>query len=414
MLNLLALKNNFNDIRNLRESIINLMKSLGDKVETLKVIYNELITNNINEMDRGLDSFHFQTKLINLELDNYQKTFKIIDNRIYGDYYKLFKQVSKFLLDSEHMLTINKTILQQYENKDYEVFKDLDNIHGYDFDSTCDIYNDIIQIIDILQNELLEREHKLVLQKIKRQSGLYIDNLISNVNYNNNYIKNNIVLFNDNANIFNSFHKTYLTRFLVKTKLFHGQINYDIKLEESKNTIDCELTHGQSIILEEDEENEIRNLIDVTDNSNKDLHIDTKSNIINELNCMISGVSDSTSNSNSNSNSNISHSPVSPEKIEMYKTVTRISSPMSEPELEPEPEPEVEFTMKNEIIRLEKNIDKIIANEKKEEDNENILTAYNSSIIDSSQKKQLYKYNNNNDLDNNNQLKCHNINCILM
>ena len=73
MLNLLALKNNFNDIRNLRESIINLMKSLGDKVETLKVIYNELITNNINEMDRGLDSFHFQTKLINLELDNYQK-----------------------------------------------------------------------------------------------------------------------------------------------------------------------------------------------------------------------------------------------------------------------------------------------------------------------------------------------------
>ena len=207
MLNLLALKNNFNDIRNLRESIINLMKSLGDKVETLKVIYNELITNNINEMDRGLDSFHFQTKLINLELDNYQKTFKIIDNRIYGDYYKLFKQVSKFLLDSEHILTINKTILQQYENKDYEVFKDLDNIHGYDFDSTCDIYNDIIQIIDILQNELLEREHKLVLQKIKRQSGLYIDNLISNVNYNNNYIKNKIVLFNDNANIFNSFKK---------------------------------------------------------------------------------------------------------------------------------------------------------------------------------------------------------------
>ena len=97
MLNLLVLKNNFNDIKNLRESSINLMKSLGEKVETLKIIYNELIANNLNETDTGLDSFHFQTKLINLELDNYQKTFKIIDNRVYGDYYKLFKKLTKYL-----------------------------------------------------------------------------------------------------------------------------------------------------------------------------------------------------------------------------------------------------------------------------------------------------------------------------
>ena len=41
-MNILELKNNFNDIKNIRESSINLMKSLGDKIETLKIIYNEL------------------------------------------------------------------------------------------------------------------------------------------------------------------------------------------------------------------------------------------------------------------------------------------------------------------------------------------------------------------------------------
>ena len=286
------------------------------------------------------------------------------------------------------------------------------NIHGYNFDSTCDIYNDIIQVIDILQNELLEREHKLELQKIKKQSGLYIDNLISKVNYNNNYLKNHIVLFTDNANTFNNFHKTYLARFLVKTKLFHGQINYDIKLEESKNSIDCKLSDVKSIILEEDEENEIRNLINITDNSGKDVPVDTKNNIINELNCMISGISDSTSNSNSNSisnsnsnsnidinnssnidtNSNISYSPVSdliidnsssyfsvsPEKLERDNTVSDISIPIQESEV----------SIKNEIIvKLEKDIDKIIDNENKEDNNQE---------------------------DNNNELKCNYINCILM
>ena len=60
MLNLLVLKNNFNDIKNLRESSINLMKSLGEKVETLKIIYNELIANNLNETDTGLIHFIFK------------------------------------------------------------------------------------------------------------------------------------------------------------------------------------------------------------------------------------------------------------------------------------------------------------------------------------------------------------------
>ena len=74
MLNLLTLKNNFNDIKNLRESSLNLMKSLGDKIDTLSVIYSELIKNNTDESETGLDSLHFQMKLIKTELENNQGT----------------------------------------------------------------------------------------------------------------------------------------------------------------------------------------------------------------------------------------------------------------------------------------------------------------------------------------------------
>ena len=59
------LKINFNEIKNLRESVENLLKSLGDKINTLNTIYKELITININETQNGLDSLHFQSKLIN-------------------------------------------------------------------------------------------------------------------------------------------------------------------------------------------------------------------------------------------------------------------------------------------------------------------------------------------------------------
>lgn len=300
MINLLTLKNNFNDIKNLRQSSINLMKSLAEKIDILKIIYDELLNNNLDETETGLDSFHFQTKLIILELQNNQQMFKIIDNRIYGDYYKLFKILINYL--SENIK--NKNLVSQFENKDYKVYKDLNNLQDYEFSSTTEIYNDIVQIIDILHTELTEREHKLAMQKIKQESGLNIHTLTSKVNYNNNYLKNHIILFSDNIETFNSFHKRYLIRFLLKTKLFYGQINTDIKIEESRNSLDYKLedNENESIILQEDEEIEIRNSIKNTEDiSGKSIQIDTKNNMQNELNSMINGISSSSDTNSFNS-----------------------------------------------------------------------------------------------------------------
>ena len=226
--------------------------------------------------------------------------FKIIDNRIYGDYYKLFKILINYL--SENIK--NKNLVSQFENKDYKVYKDLNNLQDYEFSSTTEIYNDIVQIIDILHTELTEREHKLAMQKIKQESGLNIHTLTSKVNYNNNYLKNHIILFTDNIETFNSFHKRYLIRFLLKTKLFYGQINTDIKIEESRNSLDYKLedNENESIILQEDEEIEIRNSIKNTEDiSGKSIQIDTKNNMQNELNSMINGISSSSDTNSFNS-----------------------------------------------------------------------------------------------------------------
>ena len=153
--------------------------------------------------------------------------------------------------------------------------------------------------------------------------------------------------------------------------MFYGQINNDIKLEESKNGIDYKLEDGHSIILEEDEENEIRNLINLTDNSGRDVQLDTKNNVMHELNFMISGLSDSTSNS-----TNTNSSP-SPAKLERDKTISGISTPISEPELR----------NKNQIEKLEKEIDKILEDENDNDDND-----YNNNNINIELKDILNKY----------------------
>jgi hypothetical protein len=79
----------------------------------------------------------------------------------------------------------NKNLTNPFENKIYPIYKDLEVNQSFDFDITIEIYNDIIQGCDILNNELISRQHNLILQKKKRDSGLNIDNLI-----------NSIILFN--------------------------------------------------------------------------------------------------------------------------------------------------------------------------------------------------------------------------
>jgi hypothetical protein len=286
------LKINFNEIKNLRESVENLLKSLNDKINTLNTIYNDLIINNINETQNGLDSLYFQSKLINYELENNYEIFNMIDNNMYCNYYKLYKHILSYL---EEIIT-NKNITSSFSNKNYPVYKDLDINIKYNFETIIEIYNTIIQILDILNNEYMTREHKLDMENNRKKTGLNIDNLVNSLEFNNQNMKNNINLFIQYLCIFNNFHQKYLTRFSLRTKLFYGQINNDIHLEESKNNVNYSLEQD-NIILENYEESNIRNFINSCNNEDEKLD-----NQKEELNNIISGINITTQTSNSSLN----------------------------------------------------------------------------------------------------------------
>lgn len=286
MFNQQTLKNNFDDIKYLRESVLNLLESLKEKIGVLNIIYKELLTTNKSETYTGLDAFHFQRKLINIELESKYSTFKIIDNRIYCDYYKLYKNSHKYLLE----VIKNKNVISIFDNKKYPVYKDLDESLNYDFETTIEIHNDIIQILELLSSELHAREHKLKLQKIKQEAGLNVDNLVNNVEYNNKSLENHIALYSNELKTFNNFHQKDLTRFSLRTKLLYGQVNSDIKLEESKNNISIAKDTSDNVVLDNNEERLIRNCINHDSYSDK-IQDSTRSNIENELNCMLSNVS---------------------------------------------------------------------------------------------------------------------------
>jgi hypothetical protein len=300
-----SLKIKFNEIKDLRDSVSNLLFILTEKVATLNNIYKDLLQNNLDETITGLDSLYFQSKLINIEIMNNNNIFKIIDNQIYCDYYKLYKSIRKYIQNNMknnmNNMSNMKNILSLFESNTFPIYKDLDTNTHYAFENTIAIQEIILQILDILNDEYLTREEKLAIENDRKKTGLNIDTLINSVNYNNNDMKNNIQLFTEYLNIFNNFHAKYLTRFSLRTKLFYGQVNSDIHLEENKlnmvyisNNIDkLDKSHkfGDNINIDFGEESIIRSCINHKTSTESDLSSDnTIEGEINELEIMIQGI----------------------------------------------------------------------------------------------------------------------------
>jgi len=274
-----SLKTNFILLKNTRENIINLLQNLELRVSHLKQIYNELIQENYDSNISTLDTFYFQTKLIKIELENNNRLFNIIDNRIYGNYYKLYKSITKYIFTHYK----DHKIIKLCNEKSYPIYNDLDNLISYDFNCTIEIYENILNIIEQLHEDLSKKSQYLKIEQCKKNRGLNIDNLLNNLKYNNSVLSEQIILFENYSNVYNTFHLKYLSRFNIKVKLFYGQVTSDINLELTNKHTHLEVEN--TIYLNNIENEDIRSLLSEVSNNNSDY------NIQNDLDELLSNIS---------------------------------------------------------------------------------------------------------------------------
>jgi hypothetical protein len=229
------LKSDFTKVVDLKNENIKNFKVLDDKIALLKSIYYEFLNNNKQRaFVFGLDSFHFQGKLIDIEYDDMKRIYYAITNKMYCEYFKLYKIISDYIVDH---IKDDKKILDiiQINSNSYPVYKDLEPFKQYDFDITQNIHETIMTLLSSLHNYILHKEHDLESYKVKNSTGLNIDNFIHTFNYNIVMIKEKLSLFVSYVEIFHKLHTKFFSRFTGKMHLFISQINSDIKFEDITN-----------------------------------------------------------------------------------------------------------------------------------------------------------------------------------
>jgi hypothetical protein len=263
------LKEDFTNISKLKDENIVTLGILSHKINKLKELYAEFIKNNRQNMFIfGLDSFHFQGKLIDIEYDDMNRLFLAITNRMYCEYFKLYKIIIEYISKN---ITDQKLLDLIKINNNYPIYKDLEPFKVYDFKLIQNIHEIIITLLYSINGCVVNKELELNMYKIKNNSGLNIDNFVNTFNFNIIMMREKLTLFVTYIEFFHKLHNKYFKRFTTKVQLMFGQINHDITFEDTDQTKKIKRNSLLTTIKDEHVDmkilEEIKNSINSADNS---------------------------------------------------------------------------------------------------------------------------------------------------
>jgi len=226
-------KQTFNKIKDIRIAVVNIFATLEIKIGKLKSLANDFIKNNHETLFVfGLDSFMFQSKMIDYEYNDMQKYFSALNNRMYCEYYKLYKIVLEYI-EQNSGISQNKTFEMIKANSKFPIYKDLEPYKQYNFDTIEEVHKTIISLLNIINDYIVLKDTELENYKMKQYSGFNINNFVNTFDYNIIMVKQKLMLFMAYLEFFHNIHTKHFKRFSKKMKLMDDHINDDIQFDDS-------------------------------------------------------------------------------------------------------------------------------------------------------------------------------------
>jgi hypothetical protein len=242
------IKVDFDTLTALRSDILELFNENTSNISKINKIYIDTVkTHHSKEHLFGLDSFLFQNKMCEMEHENMRKVFNYINNRMYCEYYKVYKYIHDYAVND---IKYSK-IVEKLAHNNYPVYKDLDQSNVYDFDTVRDMCSTILETINDLYEYLNLKTTKMVNDKEQIIMGINIDNIVNSQHFSNVLLSERIAMYLKYLEVINKHHTKYISRLIRKCKLAIEIFNEDIQIKQIKHM------HNRT----EEEENVIINAV---------------------------------------------------------------------------------------------------------------------------------------------------------
>lgn len=222
------------------------------KLKELKQNYDTMVQNNKKKIFLFcLDSYYFQYKTLLLETENIDKYISMIKNRMYGDYYKLF---SIIVTEMSPLMKLEDFVTKQQK---YIPYKEIEPYFEYPQNDLLELHQDILKLLNVLHKEYLQKEKKTI--ENNKSGGLYVENFIQTLNYENNTFKEKILLYVGYLQFYHKLQEKYLSGLFRRVDLFYKEIEENIIVNgnmgsniEYKQQIDAYLKNAEPTEIQEE------------------------------------------------------------------------------------------------------------------------------------------------------------------
>lgn len=208
-----------------------LKKNLKSKISQLNELYKSLIKKNKknNYMIYSLDSFKFQIKTIEIQLDNISKYNLLLINRIYYDFYRILNFILSYLkpkLPAE-LLANSKISMDKFPKYDY-----LDNFKIYPNSIVKYVFDTILECLKLLIEWKKQKSNTLKNYQMKQRTGVDIESILFSYEHDIFEINYKFNFFAKSLNYLVDLHKKYLERSTSMYMELKVQVDNDFQLDD--------------------------------------------------------------------------------------------------------------------------------------------------------------------------------------
>lgn len=225
LFNLDKLKSDFQDILKVQLDVQTHKTVIIKQIQDLKGVYNELVKHNSKKIFLFcLDSFYFQYKTLVIQMEDLCKHVTHINNRMYGDYYKLYNII--LLQTAESNIDV-RSVLTEF-NKKYQPYKDLEPFHEYKLSDIMALHSDILKIMNYLFQHYSGKEQTVLNYADNTKVGASITSFLQTLEYENTLLREQIGLYVNYLTFFHTSQKVYLMKIYEKIQGFQQEIESEI------------------------------------------------------------------------------------------------------------------------------------------------------------------------------------------
>ena len=224
-----AVSTDFTALRELRARVVATVEAIEHRVAGLKKAHEDLVASSPPAACAlGLDSLHFQVKLVSMELASLREMVRAVENHLYYECHYLHRSIQEYA--KEHIS--NQAARDRIAiDRDYPPFKHLDKGASYDFDVTVGLHAQLVSSVGAMDEFIVSMASAIEAERGKSAQGLNIASLVHSNAYVHALVSAKVVLFCNTLAAFNQHHCKYMRRIKDKAQLVLDAITKDVRMD---------------------------------------------------------------------------------------------------------------------------------------------------------------------------------------